>query len=265
MKIKLTKTVEAKDCTRDFFKKGEDPNKNPYAIVKFSEDKYAVVERKTHMAMLEFKSKTKVYDETWLITLEDDTQCLMRFSKFVLYSEPFLRAVKRFKRYLLVEKTKGVRKLMKLNEFSVMFDWIPSEYFDYAILELPNNNLTILKKDGLEVSDIEFDSVSKTKFFNFVIVSNDCGVSVVRISDFKRTLSFLEVLPYVPIKCESYSENYVIVTHNNDKKSILRLEDFKLSDSFNNIIPITHEYALVTDNGKEEILRLSDFKIAKFD
>jgi len=268
MEVKLIKKVEAKDCTRDFFKKGEDPNKNPYAIVKIDDGSYAVVNKVTHEAIVEFKDKTKVYDETWLITLEDDTKCLMRFSEdLVVYSQPFLRTIKTFKRYLLVEEKAYKRKLIPLHDITKMEEWFSSfGALDYTVLELPNHSFTILKKEGLEVAYILFDSTCKPVFKSFVIINERGLVSVVRISDFKRSRTFCEVLPYVPIKCESYSEEYVIGTYANNTKSIMRLKDFVWSDAFDNITPITSEYALVSNKGKnDEILRLSDFQAAKFD
>lgn len=269
MKVKLIKTVEAKDCTRYFLKKGKDPNKNPYAIVKMDEGSYAVVDRETHESIVEFKDKTKVYDEVWLITLEDDAKFLMRFSENGIYfSQLILRVVKTFKRYLLVEEKAYKRKLIPLHDITKMEEWFSSlGALDYTVLELPDHSSTILKKEGLEVSNIKFDCKCKPVFKSFVVINDDGYISVVRISDFKRSSAFCEVLPYVPLKCESYSEKYVIVTYYNDtRSSVMRINDFKLSELFDEIIPITNEYALLKSRGKEdEILRLSDFQIAKFD
>ena len=267
MEVKLIRKVKAKDCTRYFLKKGEDPNKNLYAIAKIDDGSYAVVNRVTHEAIVEFKDKTKVYDEVWVITLEDETKHLMRFSENgICFSEKFLRTVKRFSEYILVEKNKDKRKIISLNEISIMMDWSPEFGFnDYVILKTPNHNYTILRKDDLEVPFVEFDLAKTYKYKNHIIVRDGNYDSVIRVSDFRRTQSFCDVSPYIPYKEDWSCKEYVIVTHCNLRKSIMRLENYEISKSYNDIIPISSEFALGISKNGQEVLRLSDFQIAKFD
>jgi len=267
MEVKLTRKVEAEDCTRDFLKKGLEVFKSAFAIVKIDEGSYAVVDKATREAIVEFKYRRKVYNKTWLITFEDDTKCLMCFSMSgIRFSEPFLRTVKRFKEYLLVEKNKDERKIIALKDISSMVDWSPEFGFNnYVVLKLANHYYTILKKDGLEVPFIEFDSASTYKYDNHVIIRDGVWESVVRVSDFHKSETFREVLPYIPYKEDWCCREYVIVTHGTLRKAIMRLSNFEISKAYNDIIPISNEFALGIGKDWQEVLRLSDFQVAKFD
>lgn len=267
MKIKIVKMVEAEDCTNEFLLKGENTDKNHYFIAKISDNHYAVVSKANNDARIEFKSKMKIYERTWLLTLLDDTQCIMYFDEdsFIL-SGGFLRTIKIFKDYLLIEKTEGKRCFIKKKDCTHTFDWFNGLATDYNVLRLPNRKCTIIKKEGLQVADFECEGVYNILYPGYVIIFDNKRKAVVRLSDLeKSTLYYSDIWPYCIRGI--YSSKYVCVNKSiaNKKVYIMRLKDFKLSSYYDNCTPITFEYALMEKDGKEEILRLSDFKVAKYD
>lgn len=264
MKIKLTKTVELEDCTHEFLSGWMKVENHLYAIGKYEDGTYAIVHNSE--VIKEFKEKSKIYNHTWLITLLDDTQCIMYYTENkIRISEPFLSLICVFESLVLIESLEGERKLLYSNNFSEEKSWM-SGLDDYKILQLPNGRKTILKKEGLEVLDFEFDDyILSAHIKNIVIIVKDGKESLIRISDFKQSEYYSDITCYNASNKPIDVVEYAIITYSNGQKALMRVKDFKKYGVFDDIKPINHEYALVTINGKEDILRLSDFRLAKFD
>lgn len=269
MNVKLTKTVEAKYCTREYLKDGKRLPNHTWAIAKYKDGTCAIVHKQTNEIVKEFKEKKNIYDNTWLITLLDDTQCIMYYTKDEFnISKPFLRLIYVFERFVLIENMEGKRKLLNRKVFSKELDWFSGVTDDYKMLNVHEDihGLTIIKKKGLEVLDFEFDDyLYDANIKDGVIVRVNNEYCFVRISDFKKSMRYPDISPYNEKREPINFSYYVIITRLSQKKALLRVEDFRISDEFDDIKYISHEYALVTINGKEEILRLSDYKVAKFD
>ncbi len=272
MKFKLTKIIEAEECTYEFLKDGKHLANHVWAIAKYKDGTCAIVHKLTNEIAKEFKEKQKIYDNTWLLTLLDDTQCIMYYTEDeIKVSKPFLSLIYVFERFVLIENMEGKRKLLhrySVNAFSKEFDWFSGTTENYKILNVHEGirGLTIIKKQGLEVLNFEFDDyIFDANIRDGVIVrigNEDCFV---RISDFKTSMRYPDISPYNEHRKPINFSYYVVITRVNQRKALLRVEDFRISDEFDDIKSINHEYALVTTNGKEEILRLSDYKMAKFD
>lgn len=265
MKIKLTKTVELEDCTHEFLSGWMKVENHLYAIGKYEDGTYAIVHNSE--VIKEFKEKSKIYNHTWLLTLLDDTQCIMYYTENkIRISEPFLSLICVFESLVLIESLEGERKLLYSNNFSEEQSWI-SGLDDYKILQLPNGRKTILKKEGLEVLDFEFDDyVFSAHIKNIVIIVKDGQESLIRISDFKQSEYYSDITCYNASDKQPIDVvEYAIITYSDEKKALMRVENFEVSDRFDSIKPISYEYAFATNNGRELILRLSDFQIAKFD
>ncbi len=266
MEVKLTKIIEAEDCTHEFLSKEKKVVNHSYAIVKYEDGTYAIVHKSE--VIQEFKEKSKIYNNTWLLTLLDDTQCIMYYDKDkIKTSKPFLRLIYVFERFVLIENLEGKRKLLDRDVLSKERSWLYGLTDEYKIMQLPNGKKTILKKQGLEVLDFEFDDyIFSRQLTNVVIVRVNNRDCLVRISDFRTSLRYLDISPYNTSRKPINIVDYVIYVSNSDeRKALLRVKDFEISDKYDDIKPINHEYALVTINGKEDILRLSDFRLAKFD
>lgn len=269
MEIKLTKIIEAEECTREFFKEGKDLENNKWIIVKYENGIYAIVNKTNNEISKEFKESEEIYDNVWLITLLDDTQCIMYYDKDkIKTSNPFLSLIYVFERYVIIENLKGKRKLIARNNFKEESSWICGLNADYKILNTYEGirGLAIIKKNGLEVLDFEFDDyLFDANIKDGVIVRVNDEDCLVRISDFKKSMCYPDISPYDEKRKPINISHYVVITRVNQRKALLRVEDFRISDEFDDIKPINYEYALVTTNGKEEILRLSDYEVAKFD
>ena len=270
MKFRLTKTVEAEYCTHEFLKEGKHLANHAWAIAKYKDGTYVVVNKLNNEISKEFKEKKEIYDNTWLITLLDGTQCIMYYDKDeIKISKPFLRLIKVFVRFALIENMEGKRKLVfrSVNFFSQEFNWFTGESScEFKVGELPNGKKTILKKEGLEVLDFEFDDyIFSAHIKNIVIIVKDGQESLIRISDFKRSGYYFDITCFNASDKPIDVVEYAIITCRNKGKAVMRIKDFATSYIYDEIKPIGNEYALVKGySGKEQILRLSDYCVAKF-
>lgn len=270
MKLKLTQVIEAEECTHEFLNDGKHLANHAWKVAKKKDGTYLIFHKVTNNVEREFKEKTQIYDNTWLLTLNDNTQCIMYFDPDdVRMSDRFLRLIKTFVGCVLIEKLDGKRKILSKKDFSEELDWVDSSLISsYQVVKVQGGGLTILRRHDLEVLDFEFDDYYfNMHITNTIIVEKDGKDCLVRISDFKTSAFYDDIVPYNISTKPIRVVDHVIVTNNcNDGKTIMNVENFEMSDVFKSIKPISFEYASVTDFlDKEQILRLSDFKKAKFD
>jgi len=271
MKFKLTKTVEAEWCTHEFLNGGKHLANHVWAIAKYKDGNYAIVHKITNEIYKEFKEKQKIYDNTWLLTHLDDTQCIMYYGEDkIKTSKSFLRLIKVFENFVLIENMEGERKLLMRHAFfQEELRWFSGEDNNWKVVRVykGKNEFTIIKKQGLEVLDSEFDDyIFSVHIKNIVIAKKGDIHYIIRISDFGKSSYYDDIIPYNSSQNPISIVKHVIVTYGTKTKAIMDVNTFEVTDAFKTIKPMSSEYALVTNfKGKEEILRLSDYKVAKFD
>lgn len=198
----------------------------------------------------------------------------------VVFSKVFKEIKKVFKEYILVELENGKRALMDIYRYYTDLEFIEWEEgmcasrhgnsTNHAILKLPNGKYTILTKDGLKYSVLEFESVydffdeAINDIFRIVIVEKGREV-LVRISDLRVSNAYYSI-NYYSYGYGHYSRRYVKVHSKNSKyDAILRVSDLEVSKEYEKLLACDKDFALFEENGESNILRLADFKEAKWE
>ncbi len=274
-KIKIKLEVETEDCFSDF---GNDicfPEN--YTIVKIPGRKYGIVDLKSKTCITEFESIFNVAKRTYLLYLADQTEIVVKFDyEEIFMSSKFKKVIKAFERYLLVIDMNDERQLVPLIYFQNLefCKWPNCESngavkgIDNAIMNLPNGKKTILVKDGLLTTDIEFKHVIEKSCGNDilnsfrVVIFEDKTLAVIRINDLKASELF-EEFDFINAFYYNYICTHIIIMKNN-KKYILRISDFKTSEGYDDFRYLGSEIMVVTKDEKNYVMRLSDFAIAKW-
>jgi len=155
MKIKITKQVEAKECTEQFVSKLygflED-----HVIVKIDENEYAIVNKENNISLVQFQSVEKITNVIWILNINDKEKRLIDISKSTpKLSDPFSKVIKTFEEYMLVELKDGDRLLLEFSEIATNSSTLFA--CPYCVFELPNGKYTIVDMDDLTVANFEFE------------------------------------------------------------------------------------------------------------
>ena len=184
-------------------------------------------------------------------------------------STEFKSLIKEFNKVILVKDMEDNRMLIKISDENDYISCLWHEeslgYSNYAVVQLPNLNYVVLKRDGLIYCDYEF--VEYHKFLDEKAKVSGQGIcvkspksncySIIRIDD----LQVFEGIQKIDVEIAVDGEEYLIIQLSNEYKHFLHSED--IAELFNSFFDgEEHAFLKLNDNKKHALFRVSDFEVS---
>lgn len=268
--VKIIRETYVSICTSDFFEEGE--FSNGYEIVRVAPNYFGLIRVSEPECKIFFKKIIKLKEDCYLLYCKNNQKAFLKIERGkVFLSDYFKDVIEIFEKYILVNDLLGERKLLPMDYFQKLEFCIWPNHTatgvnvnqNHAIMNLLNGRQKILLKEGLTVSDIEFDFVSEkfgvevNNIFRVVCFKDEGKKAVIRIKDLKVSEHFHDIKGAY---CGRFIQTeYVEIPLDEKKVAVLKIDDFKLSKGYDEIEYVSAQYALITNEGNKNVFRLSDF------
>jgi len=276
LKVKITKSFEAEECTGEFFDVNDEIWKF-YGVYRLSDKLYSFVEKikqKSLFVFTKFECIRKDFNNNeslYSFHLDDDSKKLVVFDnkdikKIELSS--FKTIVSNILRdYIIVENIDGEREIISL--YNTKHDNI--EFRDsigqkYKKVTLLNGNDTLLRLNDLVLANCEFETLNSTwvnNVFRIALMPN--FQRVIRIKDMECSKSFKQIIPIANVS-GTINMEYVWVKDDENNIAIMRISDFKVSNFHKKGSMLNDEFSsFIDDEYGDIVMRLSDFAETRID